>query len=111
MVIGGTSQAGLAGTPHKVFGETAKFVLRRRSRHSHRSGVSPQLPDGSVRRRLLAQANIYNRQAQADYGIEQLSLRQQQLSTQKDLNQVQVDVTNAVIALEQSRARYDAGKC
>jgi outer membrane protein TolC len=55
-----------------------------------------------------AQANIHNDLAQADYGIEQLSLRQQQLATQRDLNQVQVDVTNAVIALQQSRARYEA---
>jgi outer membrane protein TolC len=106
VAIGGTSQAGLAGTPHQVFGETANpyFV----------GGLGTAL--GQVLRRnfpterigAFAQANIYNRQAQADYGIEQLSLRQQQLATQKDLNQVQVDVANALIALQQSRARYDA---
>jgi outer membrane protein len=51
---------------------------------------------------------IGNHQAQADFGIEQLQLRQRQLTTQKDRNQAQVDVLNAVIALQQSRAKYEA---
>ncbi len=51
---------------------------------------------------------IYDRQAEADYAIDQLQLRQTQLTTAKDLNQAQVDVTNAVVALRQARARYDA---
>jgi outer membrane protein TolC len=54
------------------------------------------------------QAPILNRQAQADYGIDQLSLRQTQLSIQRDINQIQVDLMNAVVALQQARARYDA---
>jgi outer membrane protein len=54
------------------------------------------------------QAPILNRQAQADYGIDQLSLRQTQLSDQRDINQVQVDLMNAVVALQQARARYEA---
>jgi outer membrane protein len=106
VAIGATSQAGLAGTPHRVFGQTANsyFVgglgtatgqVFRRDFPTERVGV-------------FTSASIHNRQAQADYGIEQLSLRQQQLSAQKDINQVQVDVANAMIALEQSRARYDA---
>ncbi len=49
-----------------------------------------------------------NRLAQADYGIDQLQLRQRQLSTQKDINQVTVDVANSMVALQQARARYDA---
>jgi outer membrane protein TolC len=53
-------------------------------------------------------APIENRQAQADYGIDQLQLRQTQLLTEKDLNQAQVDVMNSVVALRQARARYDA---
>jgi outer membrane protein TolC len=51
---------------------------------------------------------IYDRAAQADYGIDQLSLRQQQLISAKDMNQAQVDVTNSVVALRQARARYEA---
>lgn len=53
-------------------------------------------------------AQLHNRQAQADYGIDQLQLRQSQLTTQKDLNQVGVDVSNSVISLRQARVRYDA---
>jgi outer membrane protein TolC len=54
------------------------------------------------------QAPLKNRQAQADYGIDQLSLRQTQLTNQKDINQVQVDLMNAVVAIQQARARYEA---
>jgi outer membrane protein TolC len=54
------------------------------------------------------QAPILNRQAQGDYGIDQLTLRQTQLGIQKDINQVQVDLLNAVVALQQARARYEA---
>lgn len=54
------------------------------------------------------QAPIHNRQAQGDYGIDQLSLRQTQLTNQKSINQVEVDLMNAVVALQQARARYEA---
>jgi len=56
----------------------------------------------------FGQATIHNRQAQADYAIDQLSLRQQQLITARDLNQAQVDIANSVVALRQARARYEA---
>jgi outer membrane protein len=48
-----------------------------------------------------------NRQAQADYVTDQLSLRQSQLQFQKAVSQVRVDVKNAVIGLQQARARYE----
>ena len=54
------------------------------------------------------QAPILNRQAQADYGIDQLTIRQTQLTNQKDISQVQVDLMNAVVALQQARARHEA---
>jgi outer membrane protein TolC len=57
---------------------------------------------------IFGQVQIYDRQAQADYAIDQLSLRQQQLTTARDMNQAEVDVNNAVVALRQSRARYEA---
>jgi len=47
-----------------------------------------------------------NRAAQADYVADQLSLRQAELQFQRRVNQVRVDVKNAVIGLEQARARY-----
>lgn len=53
-------------------------------------------------------ASLKNRTAQADYAVEQLSLRQQQLTAAKDAKQAEVDVTNALVALQQARARYEA---
>jgi outer membrane protein len=58
--------------------------------------------------RLSYRENIHNGQAQADYGIEQLQLRQNELRNQKDLNQVTVDVSNQMIALQQAQTRYQA---
>jgi len=51
---------------------------------------------------------IRNRAAQSDYVTSQLELRQNELNYQKSINQVRVDVQNAVIGLEQARSRYDA---
>jgi outer membrane protein len=51
---------------------------------------------------------IRNRAAQADYVTDQLALRQSQLQYQKSINQVRVDVQNAVIGLQQARVRYVA---
>jgi outer membrane protein len=57
---------------------------------------------------VFGAVQIYDRAAQADHAIDQLSLRQQQLITARDMNQAQVDVTNSVVALRQARARYEA---
>jgi len=51
-------------------------------------------------------AGLKNSQAQADYAIDQLSQRQAQLSTQRLLNQLAVDISNQVLALQQARTRY-----
>ncbi len=48
-----------------------------------------------------------NRSAQADYVTDQLQLRQTQLQLQKAVNQIRVDVKNAVIGLNQARSRYE----
>ena len=48
-----------------------------------------------------------NRQPQADYVADQLTVRQSELQLQKAVNQVRVDVKNAVIGLQQARARYE----
>jgi outer membrane protein len=48
-----------------------------------------------------------NRVAQADYVADLLSLRQSQLQYQKSVAQIRVDVKNAVIGLQQARARYE----
>ena len=49
---------------------------------------------------------LRNRVAQADYAIDQLSIRQSQLQTKRDLNQVAVDVSNQSIGVQQARVRY-----
>ena len=51
---------------------------------------------------------IRNRAAQADYVTSQLELRQNELNLQRTESQVKVDVQNALIGLQQARARYDA---
>jgi len=51
-------------------------------------------------------ATIHNRQAQGDYGIDQLQYKQSQVSGQRDLNQIVVDVSARLSALRQARARY-----
>ena len=61
----------------------------------YRVGVSLNIP-------------IRNRAAQADYVRDTLTLRQNQLSLQRQTNQIRVDVQNALISLQQARARYQA---
>jgi outer membrane protein len=48
-----------------------------------------------------------NRAAQADYVTDELQLRQTELQMRRAVNQVSVDVKNAVIGLQQARARYE----
>ena len=107
VAFGSASAAGLAGTPRQVPNAAPAdpyFV----------GGVGTSL--GQVFRRnfpsqnigAFFQAPIGNNQAQADLGIDQLQLRQTELGLQKDLNQAHVDVMNAVVALQQARARYEA---
>ena len=108
--FGGESQAGLAGSPHTVIvrGQpeqaspylvggmgTALGQVFRRNYPTERIGAFIAVP-------------LPNHQAQADYGIDQLQLRQTQLEDQKDINQTGVDVLNSIVALRQARARYDA---
>ena len=111
-VLVNRSTAGLSGTPRNVtifpgapsFTANPYFV----------GGIGTALgqvfrqdfPSESVG--VFFSAQVYDRAALADHAIDQLSLRQQQLITAKDMNQAQVDVTNSVVALRQARARYEA---
>jgi outer membrane protein TolC len=104
------SQAGLAGVPRTVtvdgFSETGNKYFA--------GGIGTAL--GQVFRRnfptegvgAFYQEALRNRQGQADYSIDLLQLRQTQLTNRKDLNQVEVDVRNGVVALRQARARYES---
>jgi outer membrane protein TolC len=51
---------------------------------------------------------LRNRAAQADIANDTLRLRQQELQEQRQLNNIRLEVTNAVIALQQARARHQA---
>jgi len=51
---------------------------------------------------------LRNRSAQADLARSQLTLRQNEIRQQQQLNQVRVEVQNALISLQQARARYNA---
>jgi outer membrane protein TolC len=51
-----------------------------------------------------------NRLAQADYGIEQLQHRQSEVSSQRDINTIVVDVSARVTALRQAHAHYDTAR-
>jgi outer membrane protein TolC len=50
---------------------------------------------------------LRNRVAQADHVIDQLQVRQTELQLRRAVNQVRVDVKNALIGLTQARLRYE----
>jgi len=104
------SQAGLAGVPKTV---TIDGITEQ-SAPNFRGGMGTALAQVFQRdfatdiAAVFYQEPIRNRQAQADYAIDLLTLRQTQLGNRKDLNQVEVDVRNSVVSLQQARARYEA---
>lgn len=53
---------------------------------------------------------ILNRSARADMAIDMLNIRQAELNLQRQINQLRVDVENAVIAIKNARARYEAAR-
>lgn len=55
---------------------------------------------------LLLQIPLRNRTAQSDYARDLLSLRQQELQSQSQLNNIRVSVQQGVIAVTQARARH-----
>jgi outer membrane protein len=110
LAIGSESAAGLSGKPQTAvssFGVetsdpyfdggigTAVAQVLRRNFPTNRVGGVFQTP-------------LRNDQAQADFAIDQLQLRQSQIQLNKDLNQVAVDISNYVVALRQARGRYRA---
>jgi len=53
---------------------------------------------------------LRNRSAQADIMRDTLTLRQSEIRQRQELNQIRVDVQNALIGLQQSRAQYQASQ-
>jgi outer membrane protein TolC len=68
--------------------------LFRRNFPDYSAGISLTIP-------------LRNRAAQADYAVDQLQARQQELQLEKGVSQVGVDVRNAVIGLRQAHVRYE----
>jgi len=82
--------------PYLTGGYTnALAQIFRRNFPSYSAGLSLNIP-------------LRNRAAQSDYAASALELRQSELTLQKAINQVRVDVNNAVIGLRQARVRYDS---
>ncbi len=88
---------GRSGAPDPYFvGGYGNFLsqIARRNFPDYSAGFSLNIP-------------FRNRAAQADYVTDQLNLRQSELQLQRSISQIRVDVKNAVIGLQQARARYE----
>ncbi|MCA2969372.1 MAG: TolC family protein [Acidobacteriaceae bacterium] len=98
-VPGATNTASLIRNPASVDGfflggyGTALGQIFRRNFPDYAVGVTLNVP-------------LRNRAAQSDMVREQLSVRQSEVRFQQQQNQVRVDVQNALISLQQARARY-----
>ena len=105
-VFANASQVGLAGTRRTVNGQTADPYFDGGNAAAVGQIFRRNFPTQNIG--VFGRATLYNNQAQADFGIDQLQLRQQQLNAAKTGNQVEVETLNAVVALQQARARYGA---
>ncbi len=89
----GIAQSGvgyLAGGYSNLLGQ-----IVRRNYPNYSAGISLNIP-------------LRNRAAQSDYVTSQLEIRQNELTLQKQINQIRVEVQNALVGLQQARARHDA---
>ncbi len=134
IVFGSAKQQGLSGTPHSVLAgvipPSSPFIVPPgfvACPASFGPRTICELPDpyfqggltnslGQMARRdfpsesggVFFGPTLRNRQAVADQGIDQLSLRQTELQNERTINQVAVDVSNGLIGLQQARIRYQA---
>jgi outer membrane protein TolC len=106
IVIATKNNQGTAGVPRVVGGQTADKYFVGGMGTALGQIFRNNFPTQSVAAGIQLQA--FDRVAEADYGIDQLSLRQQQLGVAKTLNQAQVDIANSLVALSQARVRYEA---
>jgi outer membrane protein len=108
--IASESVAGLSGTPQIA---VSSFGVETSNPYFN-GGIGNAL--GQLARRNFPsnraagyfQTPLRNDQAQADYAIDQLQLRQAQIQLGKDTNQVAVDLSNYLVAMRQARGRYRA---
>jgi outer membrane protein len=102
-----TYDRGVAGTPQPSGGTalpsfiggygTALGQIFRRDFPNNGAGANFSIP-------------IRNSYAQGDFGYDQLQFRQSQLRSQKDNNQIAVDIANQTNALRQAHAHYTAAR-
>lgn len=91
----GTPVPGNRADPYYIGGlGNALGQVFRRNFYNQRAAASFNIP-------------LWNRGPQADYGIDQLQLRQGDLIERRNMNQIVVDISNDVIALRQARSRYN----
>ena len=96
--VGGTPVPGQSANPYFIGGYgTALGQIFRRNFPTEQAAVGFGIPFG-------------NRQAQADYGVDQLQYRQGELTSQRDLNNIVVAISSQLNALQQARSRYTAAK-
>jgi outer membrane protein TolC len=92
----GRTVPGQAPDPYFVVGAASALgEVFRRNFPNERAGASFSAP-------------FANAQAQADLAIDQLSHRQSELTAQRAMNQLAVDISNRVLALRQARARHES---
>jgi outer membrane protein len=96
--VAGTPVPGQSANPYFVGGYgTALAQIFRHNFPTEQGAVGFSAPFG-------------NRQAQADYGVDQLQYRQGELTSQRDLNNIVVAISSQMNALQQARSRYTAAK-
>jgi outer membrane protein TolC len=106
VAIASKSNAGIAGAPRVVGGQTADRYFVGGNGVALGQIFRNNFPSQALGAFVSMQA--FDRVAQADYAVDQLQLRQQSLGVAKSMNQAQVDIANSVVALRQGRARYEA---
>lgn len=106
IVFGQDLNRGTAGTPHDVGrAQPNPYFIG-----GYGAALGQIFRDNFPSRSLgfYYSAAIGNRQAQADYGVEQLQIKQSDVSGQRDRNAILVEISNEMIALKQARSRYVA---
>jgi outer membrane protein len=106
--FGDLRNTGLAGDPNSLSASSAgqnPFFI---GNYGNVLGqvFSRNFPNYSVG--LQLSIPLRNRNAQANYTTAAVNLRQNELSVQRLINQIHVDVQNALITVEQARAQYSA---
>jgi outer membrane protein len=106
---------GLAGSPNTVLNQLGQSSLLGGATNSYFVGGQGVLlsqvfgrnfPDYAIG--LNLNIPIRNRTAQADYILDQLTIRQSELALAKQEKQIRVDVQNAMIGVQQARSGYFA---